>query len=77
MNISENDAEFHWGRTIPDTRFDTDANGNIVFEGQYKSGTPTNEASWIIARYFYDANNNIIGSKIRTNISWDDRATIS
>jgi len=77
MNLSEKDFELLWGRTIPDTKFDTDANGNIVYEGLAPAGASTAYTGWVIARYFYDANNNITASKIRTNISWDNRSTIS
>ncbi len=77
MNLSEKDFELQWGRTVPDTKFETDANGNIVYEGQYRTGASESESSWIVARYFYDGNNNIVGTKIRKNISWDDRATIA
>jgi hypothetical protein len=77
MNLSEKDFELLWGRTVPDTKFDVDANGNIIYEGLYKTGTATSKAEWVIARYFYDGNNNIVDMKIRTNISWDNRSSIS
>lgn len=77
MNLREKDYDYFWGRTVPDTKYEVDSNGNIIFEGQYPPGESTANTVWIIARYFYDGNNNIIAVKIRTKISWDDRNSIS
>lgn len=77
MNLSEKDFELHWGRTVPDTKFETDANGNVIYEWQYTHGFPTSYAGGVLARYFWDANNNPTDVKIRTNMSWDNRASLT
>ena len=77
MNLREKDYEVLWGRTIPDVKYDVDANGNIIYEGLYPPGQPTSSPVWIVAKYTYDANNNLTDAKIRTNIAWDNRAGIS
>lgn len=77
MNLKDLDYEYLFGRTIPDVRYETDSNGNVIFEQLFKTGTATSSTDGVICAYFYDINNNITFQKIRLGVSWDNRASIT
>lgn len=60
----------------PMTKFDYDSNNNMIYSGTCTEfNQPTCEKKWIVKRYWYDANGNLIKIKKQWGI-WDERTTM-
>jgi len=60
----------------PETRYDWDSSGNIIYKGELVQDTRKNRLLYKITHYQYDASNNLI-KKFRPMLAhWADRTTI-
>lgn len=51
-------------------RKEYDANGRVIYEGISVPGTPEDEWGWMIKKYEYDENGNLIAVKFAEGVNW-------
>ncbi len=68
------------GSSVLIREIEYDANNNPIYLGLAEPGTATNDAGWLIYKFFYDANGNCTSVRVaegesELNKVWDDRAS--
>ena len=60
------------------SRYDYDANNNLIYAGYADTGTATSASGWYVEKYTYDANGNVTTIQTAPWPSiWDNRTSLT